>query len=281
MIDPLVTVVVPMLDERGHIGACLDSFEAQTHPPDRLDVVVVDGGSADGSREYVDERAHEANWLRVVDNPARRAAAAFNVGLDGARGDVLCLFSAHGLADRDYVTASLRVLAETGAAGVGGSYRHLGDSPASTSIGLAMASRAGMASPHRFAAHRQEVDTISHPAYRTDVLRSVGGFDESLVRNSDYELNYRLRAAGHRLVFDPSIESVYRPRPSLRALGRQFWWYGKGKAQVLRRHPASLRPRHLAAPLGVLGLAAGPVVSRWAPGRALVGETVEFFWQRA
>jgi GT2 family glycosyltransferase len=134
-----------------------------------------------------------------------------------------------------------------------------------------MVSPFGMASAHRFAASHQEVDTISHPAYRIEALREVGRFDESLARNSDYELNYRLRAAGERLVFDPTIESIYRPRGSLRALGRQFWWYGRWKVRVVRRHPGSLRPRHLVAPAAVVGAALAPVLATTRPGRRLVG----------
>ena len=264
---PTVTVVVPMLDESGAIDACLDSFAAQTYPQELLDVVVVDGGSTDGSRRYVEERAAQVRWLRVVDNPARKAAAAFNRGVEAAKGEVVCLFSAHGVADPEYVRRSVDVLYETGAGGVGGRYLHEGLDPASNAIGLAMVSRFGMASPHRFATDRRDVDTISHPAYVREALQSVGPFDERLERNSDYELNFRLREAGVRLVLDPSITSVYRPRPSLRALGRQFWWYGRWKARVARRHPGSLHPRHLVPPAVVAAAAVSPLLLRSRIGR--------------
>jgi hypothetical protein len=95
----------------------------------------------------------------------------------------------------------------------------------------------------------------------------VGPFDESLLRNSDYELNWRMRELGMRLVFDPSIASIYRPRPSLRALGRQFWWYGRWKERVVRRHPRSLRARHLLPPAAVAGTAALPLVALHPLGR--------------
>jgi succinoglycan biosynthesis protein ExoA len=254
---PLVCVVIPMLDERRSIEACLDSFAAQTYPLDRLEVVVVDGGSTDGSRQYVDLRAESESWIRVVDNPLRKASAAFNAGVAAARGDVVCLFSAHGVADPDYVRTSVEVLLDTGASGVGGRYEHRGTDPGSNAIGLAMVSPFGMASPHRFVSGRCEVDTISHPAYRRSALVEIGPFDEGLERNSDYELNWRLRAAGHTLLFDPDIRSIYRPRPSLGALGRQFWAYGRWKARVIERHPRSLRLRHLVAPAAVAGAALG------------------------
>lgn len=264
-----MSVVIPMLNERGYILLCLQAFEQQSYPTDRLDVIVVDGGSTDGSRQEVLEFSASRPWVRLVDNPARKAAAAFNVGVEAALGDVLILFSAHGEPSPEFVERSVRVLQETGVAGVGGRYLHEGTDPTSAAIGLAMVSPFGMASPHRSMRHRGEVDTISHPAYDIAALRAVGPFDESLERNSDYELNYRMRQAGHRLLFDPTVVSTYRPRASLSRLGRQFWWYGRWKERVVRQHPGSLRLRHLVPPFVVLGLAAVPITTRWRRGRRL------------
>jgi hypothetical protein len=163
------------------------------------------------------------------------------------------------------------VLGETGAAGVGGAYLHVGLGPVSTAIGLAMSSPFGMASPHRFRTSRGEVDTISHPAYRIESVLAVGGFDEGMERNEDYELNWRLRQQGARLVFDPSISSTYRPRQSLVRLGRQFWWYGWWKARVARQHRGSLRPRHVVPPVAVAVAALAPALARARSGRMALG----------
>ena len=266
---PLVSVCVPMRDEQGYVEACLDGFAAQTHPLDRLEVIVVDAGSTDGSRAIVEARAASCPWIRIVDNPRRKAAAAFNRGLEAARGEVFCLFSAHGVPDPEYVARSVAVLAETGVTGVGGQYHHVGTDPTSNAVGRAMVSPVGMASPHRYATERLVVDTISHPAYRTEDLADVT-FDESLERNSDYDFNWRLRRAGRTLLFDPSVESVYRPRPSLRALGRQFWWYGRWKERVIRRNPGSLEPRHLVAPAFAASVVAAPVLAASPTGRRLL-----------
>jgi glycosyltransferase involved in cell wall biosynthesis len=268
---PLVSVVIPMLDERGHISDCLDAFAGQTYPTSRLELLVVDGGSTDGSRELVEKRAIDEPWIRLVDNPARRASAAFNRGVEAASGEIVCLFSAHGVPARTYVEASVRILRETLAAGVGGRYHHEGMDRASNAIGRAMTSPFGMASPHRVALARTEVDTISHPAYLRAALLDTGPFDETLLRNSDYELNYRMRLRGHRLIFDPSIESVYRPRPSLEALAHQFWHYGRWKARVARQHPGSVRPRHLVAPAAVAGVLLSPLLILTRPGRWVCG----------
>ena len=268
---PVVTIVVPMLNEQGSIQACLDGFAKQTYGTSHLDVVVVDGGSTDGSREWVEEYSVEHPWVRIVENPKKKASAAFNAGLAAAEGDVLVLFSSHGEPMVDFVEQAVAVLLDSGAAGVGGRYLHIGTSPTSMALGLAMVSPFGMASPHRTVTERVEVDTISHPAYVTDAMRDTGWFDEGLERNSDYEYNHRMRERGHRLIVDPAIGSIYHPRGSLRALGRQFWWYGRWKERVVRRHPGSLKVRHLVPPSAVVAAAVAPIACAWPAGRRVVG----------
>jgi len=259
-----------MLDERLYIGECLDGFAQQTYPQDLLDVIVVDGRSVDGSRELVQVRAEESAWLRIIDNPKRRIPAACNLGLEAAKGDVVCFFSSHGVPSPTFVEQSVRVLQESSATGVGGRYMHEGLDPVSRAVGLAMASAFGMASPHRYAQFRQHVDTISHPVYRREAVVDAGGFNEQMERNEDYELNWRLRRDGGTLVFDPSILSTYRPRASLVRLARQFWWYGRWKARVARQHPRSLRARHIVPPVAAAFTWSAPALVMTRRGRALV-----------
>jgi succinoglycan biosynthesis protein ExoA len=269
---PLVSIVVPMLDEIEAVQHCIDGFAAQEYPLDRIEVLIVDGGSSDGSRELVERERAAKPWIRLVENPKRKASAAFNAGIRAARGDVVCLFSSHGVAGPDFVGRSVEVLRSTGAAGVGGRLVHEGVDRTSRAIGLAMTSPFGMASPFRYATGRREVDTIGHPAYLRQVLEEVGWFDESLERNSDYEYNWRLRAAGHRLVFEPEIVTVYRPRGTVSSLARQFWFYGRWKERVVRRHPGSVRPRHLVPPLAVAAMPAGLLLAAVSRrGRLLAG----------
>lgn len=268
--NPTVSIVVAMFNEIDWIEACIDAFGAQDYPLDLLDVVIADGGSDDGSRELVERLAETRSWLRMVDNPKRKASAAFNRGIEAARGDVICIVGAHAAVGPDFVARSVRALNDTGAGGVGGQLLHEGVTPTQQAIGLAMTSRLGMASPFRYSTERAEVDTIGHPAYRREVLEEVGSFDESLERNSDYELNHRIRSVGHTLVFDPEIVTLYRPRATLGALARQFYDYGKGKADVARTHPDSMQPRHYVAPVATVGLALTPLLALSRPGRRLL-----------
>jgi hypothetical protein len=85
-------------------------------------------------------------------------------------------------------------------------------------------------------------------------LEAVGGFDETLIRNQDYELNVRLRQAGGTVWFDPELRVGYRPRPDVARLARQYREYGWWKYVVLRRHPDSWRLRQLVPVLATVAL---------------------------
>ncbi len=263
---PSVTVIVPMLNEEAHIEACVRGLAAQTYEGS-TEILVVDGGSTDASVEILERLARNGLPVRIVTNPRRRPAAAANIGVSEARGEVLCFLSAHGEPRNTYIEASVDLLLRSGAAGVGGTYEHVGVDRRSRSIGIAMSSRFGMASTHRTATRQQEVDTISHPTFWRQAILDVGGYDETLTSNEDYELNHRVRTRVGPLVFSPQIRSVYRPRSSLRALGKQFHTYGIGKAEVARLHPDSLQPRHLVPPALVLGVLVSPLLGRSSLGR--------------
>ena len=266
-----VTVVVPMLDESATIGPCLDSLLAGDYPADALEVLVADGGSRDGSAAIVDAYAARDARVRRIPNPGRIAAAAMNAGIAASSGDVIVRADAHTTYAPDYVRACVRVLEETGAAAVGGPQRARGSSPVGRAIAMATTSPFGVGDARfRYSERTEETDTVYLGAWRKRTLVDVGGFDEGLAVNEDYELNHRLRAAGGRVVLSPEIRSEYRVRESLGGLARQYFAYGRGKVDMLRRHPRSVRWRQLAAPALVAGLAASAALARTRPRLAAV-----------
>jgi hypothetical protein len=114
------------------------------------------------------------------------------------------------------------------------------------------------------------VDTAYLGVFDRQAIESVGLFDETLIRNQDYELNIRLREAGGTVWFDPRLEVAYRPRPSLRALARQYAEYGAWKRHVLRLHPTSLKLRQVVPPLALLAMIASVVAAFWIPAALVV-----------
>ncbi len=235
-----------------------------------LEVIVADGRSSDETARL----AREAG-ATVVDNPLRITPAGLNAALAAARGDVVVRFDAHAVMPPGYVEASVQALdEEPGAVGAGGWRQIDASGPWGRAIAAALASRFGIGNPRLWRrpgpeGGRVDVDTFNLGSWRTEDLRAQGGWSTRFVRNQDFELNYRLRSAGGRIVFDPAIWSIYHPRESLRAIARQYWDYGRFKALMISSHPRSLKPRQL-GPVGLLTAAiAAAAPSRLAgPARA-------------
>lgn len=264
-----VTVAVPTFQEEDSIVECLDAVMAQTYAG-VTEILVVDGGSTDRTRALAAGRA----GVRVLDNPRRIQAAALNLALAEARGDVLVRVDGHSRIAPDYVERCVAALERTGAAIVGGAMHPVGEGWLGRGIAAAMRSPLG-AGPARFHTGGPEgwVDTVYLGAFRVAAAREVGGYSEDLAVNEDAEFAFRLRERGG-VYFDPSIRSVYTPRATLPALARQFYRYGQGRAATVRRHPRSLAPRQLAPPLLVLGLlspARRPVATAYGAGALAAG----------
>ena len=251
---PPVSVIMAVRNEAAHLRETLDSIFAQDYPG-ILEVTAADGGSEDGTRRLLEDRAEAEPRLRVLDNPDRSAAAGLNRALAAARGEVVVRCDGHCLLPRDYVSRAVEILEETGAANVGGRQEARGDSPLTGAAAIAFTSPFGMGpSRFRYGTRPGPADTVYLGVFRRSALEKAGGFDAELARNQDYELNIRLRQAGETVWFDPRLRVVYRPRRTLRALWKQFFDYGRGKRAVIRRHPRAVAARQLAPPLLTAGL---------------------------
>ncbi|MFN8557805.1 MAG: glycosyltransferase [Dehalococcoidia bacterium] len=218
--------------------------------------------------------------MTVLDNPARVTPAALNIGIRHARGAVIIILGARAVVAPDFIAESIAALVRTGADAVGGvveSRPWLGhDTATARAIALALRSPFGVGDArYRYAGREQDADTVNYGAYRRDVFDRIGLFDESLSWVEDDELNYRLRAAGGRLVVSPRIRVTYYARPSLGALWRQQFHWGRYKPLVALRWPAQMRPRHAAPTVFVTALVVAALASLvLRPARALLAAVI-------
>jgi succinoglycan biosynthesis protein ExoA len=244
----LVTVVVPARNERGSIETCLASIAAQTHPA--LQIVVVDGTSTDGTHEVVRQMAARDERIELCTRTDGRIPVSMNAGLAAARGRWLARVDAHSTVPPDYVATLVGHLDTGRWGGVGGRKdADPADTPTARAIALALGSPAGVGnSAYHYAEEPRTVDHVPFGAYPVSLLRSLGGWNESLEANEDYELDYRIRAGGHELLLDPSVRIAWRSKETIGALFAQYRRYGRGKADVARLHPSSLAIRHLVPP---------------------------------
>jgi succinoglycan biosynthesis protein ExoA len=254
---PRVSILVPMRNEEDFIEDCLTSLRAQAYPPELLEILVLDGDSTDRSPELVRAISTADPRVRLVHNPGRNQAAALNLGLEAATGDILVRTDAHAIYGPSYVPTVVDHLQAGRAESVGGQQRGQGNSYFGRAVAAALNTPLGAGNaPYRLATAPCYVDTVWLGAWRKETVRALGGFDEAMVPNEDYEFNIRLRAAGGRILLDPALPSVYYPRTSPARLWRQYFRYGLAKVRVLKRYPESLVVRQLIPPLLVFALVA-------------------------
>jgi glycosyltransferase involved in cell wall biosynthesis len=243
---PRISVIVPARNEARNIEDCVRSIFAQ-RVEGGMEVIVADGGSSDETPNLA-----RSAGATVVANPDRTTPAGLNAALAAALGSIIVRFDAHGRMPPGYVEASVRALEEEiDAAGVGGWVQVEARGPWGRATGAVLGSRFGIGNARswrrpRPAQGRIDVETFPLGCWPAESLRAVGGWDERFLRNQDYELNYRLRTNGGRIIFDPAVWSYYRPRESLSGLARQYWDYGRFKALTVATAPRSLRPRQVA-----------------------------------
>ena len=244
--------MIPARNEERSIASCLRSVLAQDHR--HLEVLVVDGASSDRTREIVRELASTDGRVVLVETPYRNTQKSLNRAVELARGRWFVRVDAHSTVPPSYVRRSVERLNEARWGGVGGRKDAVGQTPAGRAIAVALGSRFGVGnSLYHHGTAEQTVDHIPFGGYPTELLRQLGGWNEDLVANEDYELDLRIREEGYELLFDPTLAISWECRDSMRALYSQYRRYGRGKAGVARLHPRSMRPRHYLPPAAVAG----------------------------
>lgn len=260
----LVTVVIPARDEEQNIEACVESVLRQDYR--NLQVIVVDGASHDRTPDIVKELAERDPRVELLHNPVGFIPVSLNLALAAARGPWLVRIDAHATVPPEYVGIAVEHLRTGRWGGVGGRKDGVGFTPAGRAVAAAMASPFGVGnSTYHYGSSVQTVEHVPFGAYPVAVARELGGWDEALRVNQDFEFDYRVRLSGRELLFDPRLVIDWHCRQSVPDLYRQYRRYGQGKVKVAAKHPSSLRLRHFAAPALVASWAAAALVAPRRP----------------
>lgn len=256
---PFVSVIVPCYNEQATIRFLLDALLAQTYPRTKMEVVIADALSQDKTRQVLStfQQEHPDLLLRIVDNPRRTIPSGLNLAIAAARGETIIRLDAHSMPIPEYIERCVAALEEKRGSNVGGVWmiRPGSDGWIAESIAAAAAHPLGVGDAmYRFAARAGSVDTVPFGAFRRELIQQIGGFDETLLTNEDYEFNTRIRKSGGIVWLDPQIRSTYFARSSLSELVKQYWRYGFWKFKMLRRYPDTLRWRQALPPLFVASL---------------------------
>ena len=234
----MISIVIPCLNEVKFIDATLESLMNQENPGKEWEIIVVDGGSDDGTRDKLNAWVARDERVQWIDNPNRTTPFAMNLGIERAKGEIILILGAHSEVKPDFLIRNIELLNSHPESGcVGGVVEQVHGSDVSRRIGAAMSTPFGVGDARfRTGGNAGHVDTVAFGAYRKEVLDEIGWFDEALIRNQDDELNYRLLQSGWRIWFDPRVKSQYHVRATYRNLIRQYYQYGYWKVFVNRKH---------------------------------------------
>ncbi|MEU5837481.1 glycosyltransferase family 2 protein [Streptomyces diacarni] len=255
-----VSVIMPVLNEERHLRSSVLHILQQQYEGE-LEVVIALGPSTDRTDEIAAELTAEDPRVRTVPNPTGRTPAGLNAAIQASRHPVVVRVDGHGMLSADYIATAVRLLEETGAANVGGVMHAEGENAWEDAVAAAMTSKIGVGNAvfHTGGA-ACEAETVYLGVFRREVLERQGGYNEEFIRAQDWELNYRIREAGGLVWFSPELRVSYRPRPSVRALAKQYRNYGRWRHVVARYHAGSINLRYLAPPVALCAIAAGLVV---------------------
>jgi len=247
-----ISVILPVRNEAAHLADAVHAILNQDFLGP-LEVILAIGPSEDATEEIARTIAALDSRVVIVENPSGRTAAGLNLAVEKSQYANIIRVDGHSEIPENYLTLALEILTSSGAVNVGGIMAAVGKSLFERSVARAMRSPLGVgASRFHTGGVAGEVDTVYLGAFRREALLAVGGFDERFTRAQDWELNFRLRAAGGIIYFDPRMVVTYRPRASVSALARQYFEYGRWRRVVTRRHDGTVNLRYLAPPFTVL-----------------------------
>jgi succinoglycan biosynthesis protein ExoA len=256
-----VSVVIPCYNEERFIVKALDQLVNQ-YDPESYEIVVVDGLSNDSTRQRIEEfkRDHPQLSITVVDNPARNIPVALNLGVRNSRGSIIARMDAHAVPPPGYVRRCVEVLEQpnVGAVGMPCLVRPGAETLTARAIASAVSHPFGIGdAKYRLTeteSGQESVDTVAFACFRKALWEELGGFNEQLLTNEDYDFNYRIRQTGKQVILDRQGHCDYFARSTLKGLSQQYRRYGHWKAQMVKLHPRSIKLRHLVAPVFVLSI---------------------------
>jgi len=265
--QPFISIVIPIRNESLYIERCLQAVAKQDYPSDRIEVLVADGMSDDGTFELLRDWAAQASNRKIFQNQGKIVPTGLNILIPKAKGDILIRVDGHCVVAPDYVSNCVRHLKIDDVDGVGGPMTTVGEDFISEVIALAMSSKFGVgnSSFRTETGQTKLADTVPFPAYTREIIRKVGLYDEELVRNQDDEYNYRIREAGGKILLADDVCSTYYSRGSLAKLWKQYFQYGYWKVRVLQKHPKQMSLRQFVPLAFVLSLIISLILALLVP----------------
>jgi glycosyltransferase involved in cell wall biosynthesis len=240
----LVSIVIPTLNEENYLSQLVESLMISENII--AEIFICDAGSTDNTIRIILELENKYSKLKYFKNTKKYVSHAFNEAYKIATGKYIALLGSHAFYPTSYIDKGLGYLESGDADVIGGPLNQQGKGENGKAIALAMSSKFGVGDTEfRTSKEKQYVDSVAFAIYRKTIFEDVGLLNESLNRNQDDELHYRIKANGYKILMVPEMESTYYVRDSFKNLYKQYFGYGFYKPLVFKLVKKGLRIRHL------------------------------------
>jgi succinoglycan biosynthesis protein ExoA len=273
---PAVAVVMPVLNEESHLEAAVLAILSQAYEGP-IQVVLALGPSTDGTNEIAARICAGDSRVSSVSNPTGRTPEGLNAALAVTSEEFVVRVDAHSELSDGYIRQAVETLQRTGADNVGGIMGARGVTKFEKAVAVAMTSPLGVGSASFHTGGVEgPTETVYLGVFKRSALDRVGGYDPAFTRAQDWEMNYRIRATGGTVWFNPDLFVTYRPRPNVFKLAKQYFEYGAWRHEVMRRHPDTRRTksalRYFAPPVAVALIVIGKILGSigFVMGNALI-----------
>ena len=259
---PLVSIVMPIRNEQEFISDCLSAVLNQDYPKDKIEIIIVDGLSDDGTMDVLNNFSNEYNRIKIYTNHNKIVSTALNIGIKSSNGEIIIRIDGHTIIDSNFVSQNIKLLkTHPNAWIVGGPIIHRGRNYFSKATAYTMSSYIGVGNAsHRKSNYEGYAEGAVFPAIRRFVFDKVGYFDEHFVRNQDDEFNFRVKKSGGNIYISPTVSHVYFVRESPINLFKQYYQYGFWKSEIMKKHRRPISIRHLIPLLFCLYLFFLPII---------------------
>jgi succinoglycan biosynthesis protein ExoA len=263
-IENQITVVCPVLNESSYLPGLVDFF--LNAKPVNKELVFIDGGSTDGTREMIQKYSALHSQIKLVDNPKKFVPHGLNLAIASTQGDPVVRLDAHTVYSPDYFEAVINSFTKTGTDITGGPMRAVGKTSFQKAVAIATGTVFGIGDSSFHDENKEGyVDSVYLGAWRRRIFAVTGLFDVDMLRNQDDEFHYRAKSRGMKIYLDPEIKSWYYPRKTPSSLFKQYYQYGLFKPLVLRKVKSGMRIRHLIPSAFVLYLISLPLSLLFLP----------------
>ena len=273
---PAVAVVMPVLNEESHLEAAVLAILSQDYEGS-IQVVLALGPSTDRTNEIAAQICAGDSRVSSIPNPTGRTPEGLNAALAVTSQEIVVRVDAHSELSDGYIRLAVETLQRTGADNVGGIMGARGVTKFEKAVAAAMTSPLGVGSASFHTGGIEgPTETVYLGVFKRSALDRVGGYDPEFTRAQDWEMNYRIRATGGTVWFNPDLFVTYRPRPNIFKLAKQYFEYGSWRHEVMRRHPDTRRTksalRYFAPPVAVALIVIGKILGSigFVMGNALI-----------